>query len=260
MSLAVRVLTVFPALVESALSEGMARIARERGVLDLATVNIRDFTEDRHRTTDDTPFGGGAGMVMMVEPVVKAWRSLPTETRGKAYVMSAKGMLFTQELAEDWSRAGAMTLVCGRYKGVDERVVDMLGAEEVSLGDFVLPGGELAAAVMIEATARLLPGVLGDAESGAEDSHQDAILGYPDYTRPEDFEGHRVPEVLLSGHHANIAEWRRKQRLETTWRRRPDLLEKAVLSDRDREFLKQFRESQDGPSRTEGSGNQRKES
>jgi hypothetical protein len=140
MSLAVRVLTVFPALVESALSEGMARIARERGVLDLATVNIRDFTEDRHRTTDDTPFGGGAGMVMMVEPVVKAWRSLPTETRGKAYVMSAKGMLFTQELAEDWSRAGAMTLVCGRYKGVDERVVDMLGAEEVSLGDFVLIG------------------------------------------------------------------------------------------------------------------------
>ena len=259
MSLAVRVLTVFPDLVESALSEGIARIARAKGALDLTVVNVRDFATDAHRTTDDTPYGGGAGMVMMAEPVVKAWRSLSPDAEEKAYVMSARGKRFTHETAGSWSKSASLTIVCGRYKGVDERVLDILGAEEVSLGDFVLPGGELAAAVMIEATARLLPGVLGDEGSGAEDSHQDTILGSPDYTRPEEFEGRRVPEVLLSGHHANIAEWRRKQRLELTWKRRPDLLEQAVLTRADREFLDQLRrESRRGPSQG-GSGKQREE-
>jgi tRNA (guanine37-N1)-methyltransferase len=241
MSLRVRVLTVFPGLVQAALAEGMVRIARERKVLDLETVDLRDFTEDLHRTTDDTPYGGGGGMVMKVEPVVKAWRSLDPATRGRAFVMSAKGRPFTQERAREWSRVEAVTLICGRYKGVDERVVEILEAEEISLGDFVIAGGELAAAVMIEAAARLLPGVLGDVRSGAEDSHEDRLLGYPDYTRPEEFEGHRVPEVLLSGHHARITAWRREQRLETTWRRRPDLLEKAVLSREDREYLARLR-------------------
>lgn len=241
MSLSVRVLTVFPALVRAALSEGMVRIAAERGVLDLEAVDLRDFTDDLHRTTDDTPYGGGAGMVMKVEPVVRAWRSLSAAERGRAFVMSAKGRLFTQELARKWSRGGAVTLICGRYKGVDERVVDILEAEEISLGDFVMAGGELAAAVMIETTARLLPGVLGDARSSSEDSYEDRLLGYPDYTRPEEFEGHGVPEVLLSGHHARIAAWRRERRLETTWRRRPDLLETAALSREDREFLTRLR-------------------
>lgn len=257
MSLSVRVLTVFPGLVESALAEGMVRIAREKGILDLAAVNIRDFTTDSHRTTDDTPYGGGAGMVMMVEPIVKAFRSLAPETRGKVFVMSARGRRFTQEMAEAWSGETALTLVCGRYKGVDQRVVDLLGAEELSIGDFVLPGGELAAAAMIEATARLLPGVLGDRDSGSEDSHQGPLLGYPDYTRPEEFEGHRVPEVLLSGNHARIAGWRRERRLETTWRQRPDLLAKAELDTKDREFLERLRrDSPSGPSR-ESSGRQR---
>lgn len=241
MTLRVNVLTVFPGLVEKALSEGMVRIAREQGALDLRAIDIRDFTEDVHRTTDDQPYGGGAGMVMKVEPVAKAWRSLEPRERGQAVVMSAKGRLFDQETARKWSQAGALTLVCGRYKGVDERVVDVLEAEEVSLGDFVLAGGELAAAVMIEAVARLLPDVLGDAQSGAEDSHEDRLLGFPDYTRPEDFEGRRVPEVLLSGHHANIAQWRRERRLAATWRRRPDLLEKAELTKKDREFLERLR-------------------
>jgi len=155
--------------------------------------------------------------------------------------MSAKGRLFTQDLAREWSRAEALTLICGRYKGVDERVLDILGAEEVSLGDFILAGGELAAAVMIEATARLLPGVLGDARSGAEDSHEDRLLGYPDYTRPEEIEGHRVPEVLLSGHHGRIAAWRRQRRLDATWKRRPELLEKADLDKGDRDYLARLR-------------------
>jgi tRNA (guanine37-N1)-methyltransferase len=248
-SLSVRVLTVCPGLVESALAEGMVRIARESGELDLRTIDIREFTRDLHRTTDDTPYGGGSGMVMKVEPVVRAWRSLAPGERGKAYIMSARGRSFDQETARRMSGAGAITLVCGRYKGVDQRVVDILEAEEVSLGDFVLAGGELAAAVMVEAVARLLPGVLGDVRSGAEDSHEEGLLGYPDFTRPEDFEGHRVPEVLLSGHHARIAAWRRERRLETTWRRRPDLLDKAVLSDQDGAFLRSLER---GPRDTRG--------
>jgi len=247
MSLHVRVLTVFPGLVEAALSEGMVRIAREREALDLRAIDIRDFTSDVHRTTDDAPYGGGAGMVMKVDSVVAAWRGLDPAERGKAIVMSAKGRRFDQALAREWSRLEAFTLVCGRYKGVDERVVDLLDAEEVSIGDFVLAGGELAAAVMIEAVARLLPGVLGDAQSGEEDSHEDALLGYPDYTRPEEFEGRRVPEILLSGHHANIARWRRERRLEATWQRRPDLLERAELTDGDRKFLERLRRERQAP-------------
>jgi tRNA (guanine37-N1)-methyltransferase len=240
MTLTVRVLTLFPKLVESALSEGMVRIARERGVLDLVAVDIRDFTTDVHRTTDDTPYGGGAGMVMMAGPIVRAWRSVPEGRRGRTYVLSAKGRCFTQATAREWAGAGALTLVSGRYKGVDERVLDVLAAEEISVGDFVLPGGELAAAVMIEAAARLLPGVLGDAGSAAEDSHEDDLLGYPDYTRPEVFEGRPVPEVLLSGHHARIARWRRERRLETTRKRRPALLERADLDEDDRKFLREL--------------------
>jgi tRNA (guanine37-N1)-methyltransferase len=240
-SLTVRVLTVFPELVERALSEGMVRIARERGALDLLAVNIRDATTDVHRTTDDAPYGGGAGMVMLAEPIVKAWRSLPEGERGRTVILSARGRRFDQPLASEWSREHALTFVCGRYKGVDERVVALLEAEEVSLGDFVLPGGELAAAVMIESVARLLPGVLGDADSGTEDSFEDGLLGYPSYTRPEEFEGHRVPSVLLSGHHARIEAWRRERRLEATWRMRPDLLDRARLTDSDREYLERLR-------------------
>ena len=241
MSLTVRVLTVFPELVERALSEGMVRIARERGALDLLAVNIRDHTTDVHRTADDAPYGGGAGMVMLAEPIVKAWRSLPPGERGRTVVLSARGRRFDQCLAAAWSRERSLTFVCGRYKGVDERVVELLEAEEVSLGDFVLPGGELAAAVMIESVARLLPGVLGDADSGVEDSFEDGLLGFPSYTRPEEFEGRRVPQVLLSGHHARIAVWRRERRIEATWRIRPDLLETARLTDLDREYLERLR-------------------
>lgn len=247
MSLSVRVLTVFPGLVEAACSEGMVRIAREKGLLDLSTIDVRSFTTDVHRTTDDSPYGGGAGMVMLAKPVLDAWRSIPEPSRGKTVVMSAKGRLFDQETARAWSRAGALTLVCGRYKGVDERVVEITGAEEVSLGDFVLAGGELAAAVMIEAAVRLIPGVLGDAQSGEEDSHEDGLLGYPDYTRPEDLERHRVPEVLLSGHHGRIAEWRRHRRLQATRNRRPELLARASLTDSDRKYLERLERESGGP-------------
>lgn len=243
MTLSVRVLTVFPGLVERALDEGMVRIARERGALDFRAVDLRGFTDDVHRTTDDAPYGGGAGMVMQVDPVVRAWRSLSPADRGRAYIMSPRGRRFDRDLASAWSESPAFTLVCGRYQGLDERVLGLLEAEEVSLGDFVLAGGELAAAVMVEAVARLLPGVLGDEESRTEDSFEDRLLGFPVYTRPEEYEGIRVPEVLLSGHHERIQRWRRERRLEATARRRPDLLERAELTDEDRKYLDALRGS-----------------
>jgi len=236
--LSVRVLSVFPGLVESALSEGMVRIARERGLLDFEAVDLRDFTDDIHRSTDDTPYGGGGGMVMKAEPVLRAWRSLPEDRRGRAVIMSPRGRRFDRDMAWDWSRAGALTLICGRYQGLDERALELLDAEEVSLGDFVLAGGELAAAVMVEAAARLLPGVLGDESSRTRDSFEDDLLGFPVYTRPEEFEGLRVPEELVSGHHARIETWQRHRRLEATLHRRPELLAKADLNPDDKAFLK----------------------
>ena len=223
MSLNVRVLTVFPEMVDRALSEGMTRIAREKGVLDLRAVDVREFTTDIHRTTDDTPYGGGAGMVMMVEPIVKAWRSLTAEERGRAYIMSAKGRLFDQKLAREWSEADAVTLVCGRYEGVDERFAEHFIDEETSLGDFVLAGGEAAAASIVEGVARLLPGVVGNPDSIEGESFRHGELEEPQYTRPAVFGNWAVPDVLLSGDHARIDEWRRQQRKRRTRERRPDL-------------------------------------
>jgi tRNA (guanine37-N1)-methyltransferase len=241
------VVTLFPEFFPGPLQTSILGRAAAKGLVRITVRDLRDWTHDRHNTADDAPYGGGAGMVMKVDSVVAAWRGLDPAERGKAIVMSAKGRRFDQALAREWSRLEAFTLVCGRYKGIDERVVDLLDADEVSIGDFVLAGGELAAAVMIEAVARLLPGVLGDAQSGEEDSHEDGLLGYPDYTRPEEFEGRRVPEVLLSGHHANIARWRRERRLEATWQRRPDLLEKAELTESDRKFLERLRRERQAP-------------
>jgi len=229
-SLSVRILTVFPDMVESSLEHGMVRIAREQKALDVSPVNLRDFT-------DDAPYGGGAGMVMKVDPVVRAWNSLAPAERGRAYVLSPKGRRFDQALAREWSQVEAFTLICGRYQGLDERALTLLEAEEVSLGDFVLAGGELAAAVMVEAVARLLPGVLGDEDSRAEDSFEDGLLGFPVYTRPEAYQGLEVPPPLLSGHHAQIRKWRREKRLEITWRLRPDLLDAAELTSEDKKYL-----------------------
>ena len=238
MRLSIRVLTVFPDLVESAVSEGMVRIAREQGVLDVRAVNLRDFTDDVHRTTDDAPYGGGAGMVMKVDPVIRAWRGMSPEERGQAFVLSPRGKTFDRDMAWEWSQMTALTLVCGRYQGLDQRAVTLMDAQEISIGDFVLAGGELPAAVMIEAVARLLPGVLGDEGSREQDSFEDRLLGFPVYTRPEVYEGLPVPEVLLSGHHARIEAWRRQSRLEATARTRPELLEESALTAEDKVFLK----------------------
>jgi tRNA (guanine37-N1)-methyltransferase len=237
-TLTVNVLTVFPGLVENALAEGMVRIAQDQGKLRLNAVDLRDYTDDVHRSTDDAPYGGGGGMVMKVDPVVRAWRGLPEDERGETYVLSPKGESFTQATAHAWSLLPALTLICGRYQGLDERALSILDAREISLGDFVLAGGELAAAVMVEAAARLIPGVLGDEASRVEDSFEDSLLGFPVYTRPPVYEGHAVPPELLSGNHAAILAWRRKRRLEATLRRRPDLLEGADLTPEEKAFIR----------------------
>jgi tRNA (guanine37-N1)-methyltransferase len=242
----ISLLTIFPDFFGPALDEGMIRLARERGRLEVGIVHLRDFTEDSHRTTDDYPFGGGAGMIMKVEPIDRALRSLavgepgarPPDTR--VALFSPQGRPFTQERAIAYAGLGHLVLVCGRYKGVDERVSEHLVDEELSLGDFVLSGGEPAALCVVDAVARLLPGVVGSFDSVEGDSFHSGLLDSAYYTRPAEYRGWPVPEVLLSGHHAQIAKARREEALRRTLERRPDLLETAELSAEDVRFLKRW--------------------
>ena len=213
----VDVLTLFPSIVQAALDESILRIAREKGALDAALWNPRDFTADRHRTVDDRPYGGGPGMVMKPEPVVLcAEKARGERGPGRVVVLTPAGRRFTQEVAREYAREGHLVLVCGRYEGIDQRVVEELGAEELSVGDFVLSGGEVAALAVVEAVVRLLPGVLGDGASTVEESFEEGLLEYPQFTRPPEFRGRRVPGVLLSGDHARIRDWRRARAQERT--------------------------------------------
>ena len=240
----ISILTIFPELFPAALAEGMIRAALERQKLAVDVLQLRDFTDDSHRTTDDYPFGGGPGMIMKVEPIDRALRSLDLPERGRraagtrVVLLSPQGLPFTQERAIGYAELDHLVLVCGRYKGVDERVSDTLIDEELSIGDFVLSGGEPAALCVVDAIARLLPGVVGTFDSVETDSFHSGLLDAPYYTRPADYQGMKVPEVLLSGHHAAIARWRREQALRRTRERRPELLERAELSPEDREFLR----------------------
>ena len=216
----VDVLTLFPSILQAALDESILRIAREKGALDVVLWNPRDFTSDRHRTVDDRPYGGGPGMVMKPEPLVLcAEKAREVRGAGRAVVLTPAGRRFTQEVAREFAREDHLVLLCGRYEGIDQRVVEELGAEELSVGDFVLSGGEVAALAVVEAVARLLPGVLGDEASTEEESFGslgDDTLEYPHYTRPAEFRGRKVPEALLSGDHARIAAWRRERADERT--------------------------------------------
>ena len=217
----VDVLTLFPSILQAALDESILRIAREKGALDVVLWNPRDFTADRHRTVDDRPYGGGPGMVMKPEPLVLcAEKAREERGRGRTVVLTPAGRRFTQEVAREFAREEHLVLLCGRYEGIDQRVVEELGAEELSVGDFVLSGGEVAALAVVEAVARLLPGVLGDAASTEEESFAEGLLEYPHYTRPAEFRGRAVPGELLSGDHARIAAWRRERALERTRARR----------------------------------------
>jgi tRNA (guanine37-N1)-methyltransferase len=239
----ISVLTIFPDFFPPALAEGMIRAAREKGVLEIAIVALRDFTHDTHRTTDDYPFGGGVGMIMKVEPIDRALASLAVGSRGarppgaRVVLLSPQGRALTQEIAIEYSKLEHLVLVCGRYKGVDERVSERLVDEELSLGDFVLSGGEPAALCVVDAIARLLPGVVGCFDSVEGDSFHSGLLDSAYYTRPAEYRGWNVPEVLLSGHHARIARARREESLRRTLERRPELLAHARLAPADRRYL-----------------------
>lgn len=242
----ISILTLNPGFFAGALGEGMIRIAREKRILEVDTIPIRDFTADRYGTADDYPYGGGAGMVMKPEPILRAFASVrgPEGAGPRVLVTTPQGRLFTQAWARELSREPHLAVVCGRYKGIDERVIPLLGAEEISIGDFVLSGGEPAALVVVDAVARLLPGVLGDAESAEADSFSEPLLDAPVYTRPERFEGLAVPEVLLSGHHEQIRLWRRREAIRRTLARRPELLAGRPLSDEDQRLLREIQEEE----------------
>ncbi|HEX16015.1 MAG: tRNA (guanosine(37)-N1)-methyltransferase TrmD [Deltaproteobacteria bacterium] len=232
------VLTLFPDLLRSPLEVSVLGKAIQRGVIRVNLVNIRDFAEDKHKVTDDYPYGGGRGMVMKPEPVVGAIRSvLQEDPRAWMILLTPQGVTFDQRVATRLATFRRVSLVCGRYEGVDERVRAFVN-EELSIGDYVLSGGELAALVVIEAVSRLVPGVLGCPASPEEDSFSRGLLEHPQYTRPPEFEGMKVPEVLLSGDHGRIHRWRRRESLLRTWVRRPELLERAELNDEERAYLK----------------------
>ena len=217
------VLSLFPNIAAAPLAESIIGKAQERGLLTIRSHNLRDWATDKHRTTDDTPYGGSQGMVLKCEPIFAAVEEL-RRPESRVLLMSPAGRTFTQRIAGELAQVPHLILLCGHYEGVDQRVIDHLIDGELSIGDYVLTNGALAAAVVIDAVARLLPGVLGHADSAPDDSHSTGLLEFPQYTRPVEFRGWRVPDILLSGHHAEIAKWRRAQALEKTRRVRPDLL------------------------------------
>jgi tRNA (guanine37-N1)-methyltransferase len=225
----VDVITIFPAMLEAALAEGVVGRARTRGVLDIRVRDLRDYTDDRHRTVDDVPYGGGPGMVMKPEPLFRAVEAAMADHAAPAPVvlMSPQGQPLTNDLAMRLSRLQRIVVICGRYEGVDERVSDALVTDEISIGDYVLSGGELPALVLIDAMARFVPGVVGDADSVVTESFVDGLLDHPHYTRPAVFRGLAVPDVLVSGNHAEIDRWRAEARIRRTKERRPDLLKRV---------------------------------
>jgi tRNA (guanine37-N1)-methyltransferase len=244
------ILTIFPEFFGSVFEHGVLKRARAGGQAQIVLHDLRDFTDDRHRSVDDRPFGGGPGMVFKPEPIFRAVESLKAESPGANFpviLLSPQGRLLTQALAEELAREARVVLICGRYEGVDERVAQHLSTAELSIGDYVLSGGELAAAVVMETVIRLLPGVLGNQESREQESFSltdagaaDGWRGWldcPHYTRPADFHGWKVPEVLLSGDHEEVRKWRRQRALEKTWQTRPDLLARVPLSEEDHRWL-----------------------
>ena len=244
------IVTLFPEMFNAITGFGITSRAVKNGLIELDLVNPRDFTLDVHRTVDDRPYGGGPGMLMLVEPllaaIAQARQNLASKgiEQAKVVYVSPQGKRFDQHAAQAFSQQPGMIFLCGRYEGIDERVIELAVDEEWSLGDYVLSGGELPVMAMIDATARLLPGVLGHKDSATEDSFFEGLLDCPHYTRPEDFQGRVVPPVLLSGNHAAIRRWRLKQSLGRTWQRRPDLLEGKSLTSEEAKLLQEYRDEQ----------------
>lgn len=242
------VFTLLPEVFTPYLESSILKRAIQRGLINVRAHNIRDYTHDKHHTTDDTPYGGGGGMVMKPEPVFEAIESVlglaslqtPSEPASNIPIilLTPQGRVFNQRIAEELSGHKHIALLCGRYEGVDERIREHLVTDEISIGDYVLTGGELPAMLIIDAVARLIPGVLGDPTGAEDDSHSMGLLEYPHYTKPSEFRGWKVPDILLSGDHAKIEKWRREQALSRTLNKRPDMLEKADLNEKDQKFLK----------------------
>jgi len=266
------IFSLFPAMFDGFFTDSIMKRAQARGIMAVTLHNIRDYAAGRHRVTDDTPYGGGGGMVMKPDPIYRAVETVLSYPPGfcpqpnvedegppvhapeagtaestVVVLLSPRGRLFGQQIAQEYASAQRIALICGRYEGIDERVRTGLVNDEISIGDFVLSGGELAAAVVVDAVTRLLPGALGCAMGAAEDSFATGLLEYPQYTKPPVFRGQQVPEILVSGDHARVARWRREEALRVTWQRRPDLLDSARLDERDRAFLARLPcESEDG--------------
>lgn len=245
------VLTLFPEMILQGLGTSITGRAIDKGLISINAVNIRDYTEDKHKRVDDYPYGGGAGMVMQAEPVYKSYGYLANHIKmskvdpssyqkPRVVYVTPQGNIFNQNMAEEFAQEEDLIFLCGHYEGIDERVLEMIVTDYVSIGDYVLTGGELPAMVMIDTISRLIPGVLNNDVSSEFESFQDNLLEYPQYSRPETFMGLKVPEILVSGHHANIEAWRRQQSILRTYERRPDLLEKADLTENEREFLTQL--------------------
>ena len=245
------ILTLFPEMVLDGLNTSIIGRAAGKGLLSIEAVNIRDYTKEKHGHVDDTPYGGGAGMVMQAAPVCDAYEALCERIgkRPRVLYMTPQGQTFNQKIAEELAQEEDLVFLCGHYEGIDERVLDEIVTDHLSIGDYVLTGGELPAMVMIDTIARLVPGVLNNSESAEYDSFQDGLLEYPQYTRPEIWHDKQVPEVLLSGHHGNIEKWRRQQSLKRTFERRPELLEQEevqeALTKKDREYLSELENPED---------------
>jgi tRNA (guanine37-N1)-methyltransferase len=235
----VDIFSLFPQVFGPYLDISILQRAIQKGLVEIHNHNIRDWAIDRHHTTDDVPYGGGGGMVMKVEPVFSAVEDiLGAPPKCPLILMTPQGRLFDQKTAYELSNLEHLAILCGRYEGIDERIRENLVTDEISVGDYVLTGGELPALTVLDAIVRLIPGALGDPDGAQDDSHASGLLEYPHYTRPPEFRDSKVPEVLLSGHHAEIARWRREQAIKRTLQRRPDLLEKAELSDKETQYLK----------------------
>lgn len=235
------IMTLFPEMCQRVLDESIIGRARKAGKVEISCVNIRDFSGNKHNKVDDTPYGGGMGMVMSATPIYNCFNSLynaETEKKPHLIYLSPKGQTFTQKKAVELSKLDRIVLLCGHYEGVDQRVIDEIVDEEISVGDFVLTGGELPALTVADAVCRMLPGVLSDEVCFREESHFEGLLEYPQYTKPDIWLDRKVPDILLSGHHANINKWRREKAIEETFKRRPELLKDANLSKKEQEFLK----------------------
>ncbi len=233
------ILTLFPEMCDAVLGESIIGRARENGFVEINSINIRDYTEDKHNRVDDAPYGGGTGMIMQTQPIYDCFKSLCESLgkRPKLIYMSPQGKVLDQQKVKELAEEENIAILCGHYEGVDQRVIDEIVDEEISIGDYVLTGGELPALILADSISRMLPGVLANDDAFQQESHYSHLLEYPQYTRPVEWRGKEVPQVLLSGHHANIDKWRREQSLKRTYERRPDMLSAAELSKNDKKYL-----------------------